>query len=141
MDIEEIHAILKGASDSSGSNFDVTLRWFKECGIVDEKTITTSMYIKSYERLAPNREDLTLTNLICLLGKYTLLTTIFARETRTNIEEYSDKFETVKDVIIEEIQENIRNKENEMLSSYSSTIFSLSEESLIKKRIKFTHDH
>ncbi|CAG9577021.1 unnamed protein product [Danaus chrysippus] len=98
MDLEEMYTVLRGASGGKGADFDVVMKWFEACSIIDRRFITQELFIHSYERLSPNREHLTMVKFIQLLG-------ILSRESKLDIDVFLNRFENVKYDIISEIQE------------------------------------
>ncbi|XP_061381620.1 uncharacterized protein LOC133319824 [Danaus plexippus] len=107
MNLEEMYTVLRGASRGQGVEFDVVMKWFEACSIIDGRFITQELFVHSYERLAPNREHLTMVKFIQLVG-------ILSRESRRDIRVLLNRFESVKPVIISEIQEMRRTWNNEI---------------------------
>ncbi|XP_028155918.1 uncharacterized protein LOC114349657 [Ostrinia furnacalis] len=101
MDLEEMYQVLKGASGGNGASYDEVSRWFHECQIIDGLILTEHLFDVSYERLAPNREQLSMTQFIQFIG-------ILARETKREVDSFLDRFKTVKNGIIDEIQQRYR---------------------------------
>ncbi|KAI5640081.1 hypothetical protein NE865_07495 [Phthorimaea operculella] len=117
IDVEEIHTILKGLTrvqnykkdgkyiENQGADYSLTLQWFKQCRIIDGKVITENLFNASYERLSPNRENLTLAQMVTLFC-------ILSRDTNQEIDAIAVKFEEVKDEVIQEIRDFWREVED-----------------------------
>ncbi|KAJ2943298.1 hypothetical protein O0L34_g12105 [Tuta absoluta] len=118
IDVEEIHTILKGLTrvknhinngkyvDNEDADYSLIVKWFKQCRIIDGKLVTDAMFNVAYERLAPNRESLTLTQMVTLFS-------ILSRDTNQEKDAIAVKFEKVKDEVIEEIRQYWREVEKQ----------------------------
>ncbi|KAL0809446.1 hypothetical protein ABMA28_011624 [Loxostege sticticalis] len=103
MDFEEMYQVLKGASGKDGASYTEIKRWFKECKIIDGLILNDHLFDHSYERIAPNREDLSMTQFVQFIG-------ILAREAKREVKTFFERFKTVQKDIIDEIQRRHREK-------------------------------
>lgn len=93
-----MYMTLFGASNTvDGVRYEVVERWFKECEIIDEKSVTNTLFSTSYERVNPNKHALSLVQFVELLG-------ILSRETNQDVNSFRRRFQAVAPKIIEEIQ-------------------------------------
>ncbi|CAH2101696.1 unnamed protein product [Euphydryas editha] len=95
--IEEMYTTLRGVSGGNGAKFDTVRKWFHICKIIDGRYVTEGLFIHSYERLCPNREEMSLVQFVQLLG-------ILARETKQEVDVFVTRFRTVNQQIIDEIR-------------------------------------
>ncbi|XP_026313918.1 uncharacterized protein LOC113225732 [Hyposmocoma kahamanoa] len=98
---EELHNVLKAVTRTEGAKYEVVKEWFLACKIIDCRRVSPEYFDKCYERVAWGKGDLSLARLGQLLA-------MISRDTHQNLQELCDRFDSVKPIIIANIQEGLR---------------------------------